>query len=281
MVIRVRVPYALPIMFNLIESDRKRNPRLWVSVAFCVALYFCLATGYGIRDVLASDATIPAIAEATAPLELITQVKPEDFPEQPKPPKEQPKSGGPDKADKLPTRAAQIDRIKDALIIPKTVSSVASKNKELPPGRVIITGKDSDPAGSGPGPIASGTPSGSDRVSRPVVIADPPPPLPTPSPTPKPTVVKKSEGVINGKAISLPQPPYPSPAKLMRQQGTVKVAVVVAPDGRVISAKAESGPPLLLSVSEQYALRARFTSTLLSKQPVQVAGYIIYNFVLQ
>jgi len=241
-----------------------------------------VAVGFGVREVLASDAFIPAIAEAVAPLELITQVKPEDFPEQPRPPKNQPKSGGPDKVNKVPERAIQMDRIKDALVIPKAVSAVPSKNKELPPGNVRITGRDVDPSGSGSNAvIAVGSPDGTGEAKKPVVVANLPDPPPLATPTPKPPVSKKSGGVITSQAISLPQPPYPPSAKLMRQQGTVRVQVTVSEYGKITQATAVSGPILLRAVSEQYARLARFTPTYLTSQPVQVTGFIDYNFVLK
>jgi protein TonB len=50
--------------------------------------------------------------------------------------------------------------------------------------------------------------------------------------------------------------------------------------GHVVSAKAASGPPLLLSAAVQAAYKATFTPTLLSGRPVKVTGVITYNFVL-
>lgn len=54
-----------------------------------------------------------------------------------------------------------------------------------------------------------------------------------------------SGGVLNGKAISLPKPPYPPIAKAAKASGTVAVQVVVDENGNVISANAMSGHPLL------------------------------------
>lgn len=50
----------------------------------------------------------------------------------------------------------------------------------------------------------------------------PPPPPPPPAP-PKPVVPKKiSGGVLNGKATSLPKPPYPAAAKAVRASSTLR-----------------------------------------------------------
>jgi TonB family protein len=99
------------------------------------------------------------------------------------------------------------------------------------------------------------------------------------TPAPKRTVV--AGGVLNGKAISKPQPAYPPIAKAARASGTVVVQIVVGEDGRVISASAVSGHPLLQSAAVSAARQARFSPTLLSGQPVKVSGVITYNFVLQ
>ena len=90
-----------------------------------------------------------------------------------------------------------------------------------------------------------------------------------------------SGGILNGKALSLPQPLYPEIAKRMRVTGTVEVEVIIDISGKVISAKAVKGPVLLLQAAEQAAKMARFTPTLLSGQPVKIAGTINYNFSIQ
>jgi len=90
-----------------------------------------------------------------------------------------------------------------------------------------------------------------------------------------------SGGILNGKAISLPKPEYPAIARSARQSGTVSVQVIVDEDGRVISAKAVSGPPLLQAAAAKAAAEALFSPTKLSGKPVKVTGIITYNFELQ
>jgi periplasmic protein TonB len=106
----------------------------------------------------------------------------------------------------------------------------------------------------------------------------PPPPRPSPSKTPARPV---SKGVINGEAISLPQPPYPPAAKAVRASGDVTVQVTIDEQGNVISAVATSGHALLRQAAVDAAKRAKFKPTLLSGQPVKVTGIIVYKFVLQ
>lgn len=88
-------------------------------------------------------------------------------------------------------------------------------------------------------------------------------------------------GVLNGKAILLAQPAYPSEAKAMGAQGTVPVKVLVDELGRVVDATAESGPQALRKAAADAARRCRFTPTLLLGRPVKVSGIINYNFTLR
>jgi TonB family protein len=90
-----------------------------------------------------------------------------------------------------------------------------------------------------------------------------------------------SGGVLNGKAISKPDPVYPPVAKAARASGAVTVQVTVDEAGKVISAKAVSGHPLLRAAAEAAARQARFSPTLLSGKPVKVTGVLIYNFTLE
>ena len=115
--------------------------------------------------------------------------------------------------------------------------------------------------------------SGAQSVS--VKLDSEPPPA-----TPKPMLRPVSGGVLNGTAVNLPPPSYPEAAKRMRVAGIVSVEVIVDETGKVISAQATSGPVALREVAIQAALRARFSPTKLSGQPVKVAGLINYKFSL-
>jgi protein TonB len=116
-------------------------------------------------------------------------------------------------------------------------------------------------------------------VSAPAVKVDddlPPPP----APVAKAPVRPVSGGILNGKAVALPAPLYPEIAKRARATGTVVVEVVIDVSGRVIAAKAVSGPQMLREAAERAAMQARFTPALLTGQPVKVTGTINYNFTL-
>jgi len=127
------------------------------------------------------------------------------------------------------------------------------------------------------GPEVPGAPGVRSGVVGGVPVAnedEPPPPVPGKSP---PKIV--SGGVLNGKAISLPKPAYPALAKAVKAGGTVLVQVTVDENGKVISATAVSGHPLLRPAATQAAYGARFSPTKLSGQAVKVTGVISYNFV--
>ena len=88
-----------------------------------------------------------------------------------------------------------------------------------------------------------------------------------------------SGGVLNGKAIYLPQPDYPPIAAQAKASGAVTVQIIIDEVGNVISAHAVSGHPLLQAVSVAAARQARFTPTSLMGEPVKVTGVLTYNFV--
>ena len=105
-------------------------------------------------------------------------------------------------------------------------------------------------------------------------------------------------GIVNGKAVSLPKPEYSEAAKTAGLEGTVFVDVVIDEAGNVISAIAGTEPrkmrgaginadeveipvadPILRDAAEQAALKAKFSPTFLSGEPVRVSGTVIYRFV--
>jgi outer membrane biosynthesis protein TonB len=88
-----------------------------------------------------------------------------------------------------------------------------------------------------------------------------------------------SGGVLNGKAQSLPRPPYPPAARAVRASGAVSIQVLIDENGEVFSAQAVSGHPLLRAASTVAACGAKFSPTTLEGSPVKVSGIITYNFV--
>jgi periplasmic protein TonB len=189
-----------------------------------------------------------------------------------------------------PTRVAVVQRIEEAPIVPKGISTVQNTEKARPVGDYVLSSKDSDPVSSGParstgtgsgpglGSTAGTGPGNAVAESRPI----PEPPPVKPPPVKEPVAVKPppivSMGVVNSKALSLPKPAYSAAAMAVNADGQVAVQVTIDENGNVVSAKAVSGHPLLRSSAEQAARRAKFSPTILSNQAVKATGVITYNF---
>ena len=158
--------------------------------------------------------------------------------------------------------------------VPEIISTGAFKGESLPPGPK--NGPKDDFDAGGVGSLGNGREVTSDKQATEVL---PDEPLPTPTLAPIKTV--KGPTIVNGLATYLPKPNYPAMAKQIHVQGSVNVQVVIDETGKVISAKAVSGHPLLVPDCVRAATSARFTPTMLNGQPVKLSGVIVYNFVMQ
>jgi TonB family protein len=85
-------------------------------------------------------------------------------------------------------------------------------------------------------------------------------------------------GALDEKAVSRPEPPYPSVARAAKAKGTVVVRVTVDESGQVIMASPASGHPLLQAAAVAAARQARFAPTLKQGEPVKVVGTLTYKF---
>ncbi|HVF56091.1 MAG TPA: energy transducer TonB [Pyrinomonadaceae bacterium] len=253
-----------------------------------LVVYGILGVAIVIGGIYWANASIPDPS-----LELLTLVAPVPMAATPEVKQEQ-------KADPKPasSKEPQVSMRQEISVIAPVVKSneVAKETtKEVKVARTVnmVVGNrdiDAPPSAGPPGPMNStgggggggGTGIGTGPVAPPGDEPPPPPPAPkpTPPPPPKPKTVV-SGGVLNGKAISKPQPPYPAIAKAARAQGQVTVQILVDESGRVVSANAVGGHPLLQQAAVSAARQARFSPTLLSGQAVKVSGVITYNFVLQ
>jgi TonB family protein len=90
-----------------------------------------------------------------------------------------------------------------------------------------------------------------------------------------------SAGVLNGKAISLPNATYPEIARAARAEGDVIVQITIDEQGNVTDAQASWGHPLLQAAAVKAARQAKFKPTYLQGVPVTVKGQLVYNFVIQ
>lgn len=125
---------------------------------------------------------------------------------------------------------------------------------------------------------ASNRPGGDGKEGGDDLVKEPPPEMKKKEPPAKERI--PYVGPVAGRAISLPQPTYPALAKTAGIQGQVNVEILIDEAGRVLSAHATGGHPLLRLEAEKAAYRARFTPTLLQNEPVKVKGVITFNFIL-
>lgn len=270
-------------MFDrLIESEAKgaaQNRRSYfITSALVVGVLSLTAVVIGI---FADDYSIGnggvELAELIAPVEMAAVA-----PKQPEPSRQLPNTAQISQS-KLPTRQENIRNIMEVTKDVLPVSTVASPQVSRPIGeRFEIGPVDTNPAGGttgqGRGAIGSGSEDGGLAVNRTAASEkgeeEPAPPVKKIQPA---KIISK--GVITGEATSLPKPAYPTTAQAVGASGQVSVQVLIDESGRVVSAHATGGHPLLRASAERAALAARFTPTRLSDMPVKVTGIITYNFM--
>ena len=239
---------------------------IMVSLLVSAWLYSLFAKDYGMGgDELSLETLVapPVIEEAPEP-------EPEKEPEKQKDPN-------------VDIRKEIIQSMMESPKPPKEISVVKSLIPPRDPNKFTVKGNVNFSAANAPppdyqGPVNtggtgsdSGLPGGGGTTD--TGGAPPPPPM---KKAPPKTI---SGGVLNGKATSLPKPPYPPAARAVRASGAVTVQVLIDESGRVVSASAVSGHPLLRAAAVAAARGARFSPTQLSGQPVKVNGVITYNFV--
>src|ERR1051325_7349098 len=261
---------------NLIESTShaKEFKRRGSFLLFTTATYVVLIVITGVVSIYAYDAHLDAQStewEITLVPVLPAEVAPDVIRNTIRP------ASNSDRPPTQSTRTELLSSTSDPTHVPPKVGTVAS---DVPPAnpRSVLGLTNADP----PTPALSsrGVPGGTG--TRPVVdMADPPPP-PAPTPAPAiPKLIKVSQGVLTSKALFLATPNYPPLARPIKLQGIVTVQVLIDETGKVISAKAISGHPILVPEAQRAAMQSRFSPTLLSNQPVKVSGVITYNFKMQ
>jgi TonB family protein len=86
--------------------------------------------------------------------------------------------------------------------------------------------------------------------------------------------------VMSKKLIYQPRPAYPREAKKAGIQGTVRLEVVIAKDGKVQDMKLRSGHPILAKAAMKAVSKWRYQPSLLSGEPVEVVTEADVNFAL-
>ncbi len=269
-------------MFDkLIESepqsaDFKTRWRYFMVSSLIVGVFFATAVVFSLY---AAD-----ISLGSDNFVLNTMLAPPDM-EPPTPEIEEPrpeKTAAPASDSPVPIRQFNMSRVDEPTIVPTTTSTAPVRALARPKGYYEIRNYDSNPTSyGGPARAVSGDSSGPASTGLATTSAKPEVSDPEPPPvvkTPPPVNKTVSEGVINGKATYLPVPMYSAAARAIGAAGKVDVQVTIDENGKVISAKAVSGNPLLRADAEKAAWRAKFSPTYLSKVPVKVTGVIVYNF---
>jgi TonB family protein len=263
---------------NLIESSshRREFKRRGSFVLFTAATYVLLFAVAGVASIYAYDARLDY-----QNTEFITMLSPTDFPAAAPVSHNSPPPRGDSNRPQPVIRANDFVGINHPEKVPDGTSVKPNPGLPVPEHGPWATG----PHDSGSGlPIGGGPPGniggvGNTAGTSPVIdVGTPPPPTPPVHP-PVPRVVSK--GAITGLALVLPKPSYPQIAKIAGAHGPVNVQVLIDEMGKVVSAKAVSGNPMLMAAAQQAAYGARFSPTRLGEQAVKVSGVITYNFVLQ
>ncbi len=259
---------------NLIESSSHASEfkRRGSFVLFTSAIYVLLFVTAGVASIYAYDARLD-----DQNTEIVTMLNPVDLPAAPVTPVRPTPNPGRDHgrpADVV--RENPIASVNHPELAPEHTSATPGTSLPVPDHGTWRIGDHDGPVEPGGGGRPGGTGPGNGDGPPIVDVGTPPPPAPTP--TPKRIV--QSPTVLNGLAISLPKPAYPPIAKQAGIQGAVNVQVLVDETGKVISAKAVSGSPMLMHAAQQAALGARFSPTKLGEQAVKVSGVITYNFML-
>lgn len=262
---------------NLIESSshKKEFKRRGSFVLFTTITYALMLGASGLVSIYAYDAHLDAQTtqlelvmfvppeEATAPRELEHTVRPA------------PTNTTKNPADSVRTKL--VDSTSNPNNVPDKVGTDVSTVPPALPTSKLGSFNSNDlvlPTGNG---RTTGTGESNGRPN--VVITEPPPLPPDPPQPPKNKVMKKSV-LLNSEALSLPKPRYPPLAIQIHLEGVVNVQVLIDETGKVVSAKAVSGHPLLTLEAVRAANQAKFSPTILGDQPVKVSGVITYNFTL-
>jgi len=259
------------------KSNVKENTRRSEFMVVTLIVAFAVLIGLWTRDLFAHSFEM-----GDGDLSLTTLVAPVPVADEEPPPKQEKQ---PEKQPDVDVRKELIQNIMSSPVKPPDqISTVRNLVKEMRTDRLTKLGAaDSDTGAKVESGRAGVTDSGgtgglsdSNGTAKTGGEGDEPPPPPKKAP---PKTV--SGGVLNGKATHLVTPPYPAAARAIHAGGTVTVQVLIDETGRVVSASAVSGHPLLRAAAVSAAQSSRFSPTLLSGQPVKVSGVITYNFTAQ
>ena len=265
---------------NLIESQshRKEFKRRGSFFLFTVAAYAVILFGAGIGSIYAYDAQLEAqntlivdswVLPVTPP-----NIKP--IPDRPQTTRRAPASDAPvDPNIHVQMRTVAQTTTDDPSKVPDGISTARNPIPPVTDRHFVIGDGNFNPPSAN---TDKGNCGNCSNTTPPVVMTEKPP---EPPPVKPPATVRLPSTILSGKAISLPQPPYPMIAKQAHVQGPVSIQILVSEEGKVLSAQIVSGNAMLSFAARDAALRARFSPTVLNGEAVKVQGVITYNFTLQ
>ena len=87
-----------------------------------------------------------------------------------------------------------------------------------------------------------------------------------------------TSGLVNKRAIEMPQPVYPAIASTAHASRDVVVLIIMHEESNVMAGQVVSDHPLLRAPDVKAAKAARFTARLLERKPANVLGRVTYRF---
>lgn len=269
---------------HLVESDLHKGELKRTGTFFLatMAAYALLLMAAGVVGVYAYEARIDDQS-----LELVALVPPETDEVKPKEEAPRPRSNAPSTTSNAGGPRSTGGLIKNSPTnvstdLTKIAGAAQAATNQTPPIVSDGSGRNFDPGKFNPfgtGKDGGANASGTNENSGSRILDEEPPAVKK-----QPEATEKriaSLGVVNSRALNLPEPVYPQLARAARIQGIVNVEILIDESGRVVSAHATTGNPLLRQEAERAASRARFSPTLLSQQPVKAKGVITFNFILR
>jgi protein TonB len=87
-----------------------------------------------------------------------------------------------------------------------------------------------------------------------------------------------SSGVVQGLAISQPQPVYPAIAKAAHVQGAVVLHAIISKQGTIKNLEPISGPAMLIPAARDAVSQWRYKPYMLNGEPTEVETTVTVNF---
>ncbi len=174
------------------------------------------------------------------------------------------------KAPKVTVKLLQSGKLVAPAAIPKQVAMLREEDMAPDAGVGVVGGVPGGVPGGQGGGVIGGILSGTPRAYIP----------PAPSAMPK-APVRVGGRVMAPRAISSPDPVYPSLARQARIFGDVVIDAVIDVNGNVVEMQVMSGHPLLVPAAIEALRKWKYQPTILNDEPVPVQLAVTIRFRLQ